>query len=215
MYVEDDVKPHEKIYRLIVEKIEYKKSEGWVYHQCKQNDLLNHYHKLQEKGIFSLLEFQKQNYKEPKLTIELVPQTCWFSNVRSNVTTTEWNRLKKMTATAARYKCEICGGFGDKWPVECHEIWHYDDDKFKQTLQGLIALCPDCHSVKHMGFANIKGRSVEMTCHLAIINQWSYNYACDYVSEQFSIWDKRSSYDWKLDINWLLQYNIKPKKHDR
>ena len=176
---------------------------------------MNDYHQFQEKGILNLLEQQQINYKPPKITIELVPQTCWFSNVRSNVTIAEWDRLKKVTAKAAGRKCQICDGVGDKWPVECHEIWHYDDDKFKQTLQGLIALCPDCHSVKHMGFANIKGRGVEMTCRLAIINQWSYEYACHYVDEQFGIWETRSEKPWKLDINWLFQYNIKPKICDR
>jgi len=32
---------------------------------------------------------------EQKLTIELVPQTCWFSNVRSEVTSQMWDLLKK------------------------------------------------------------------------------------------------------------------------
>ena len=34
-----------------------------------------------------------------------------------------------------------------------HEIWHYDDENFVQTLIGLIALCPSCHKSKHYGRA--------------------------------------------------------------
>jgi len=36
MYFEDHVKPHEKVFRLIAQKIENKKPEHWLYHQCKK-----------------------------------------------------------------------------------------------------------------------------------------------------------------------------------
>ena len=58
-----------------------------------------------------------------KLTIELVPQTAWYSNVRSNVTKSEWDVLRKACYKAAGYKCEVCSGKGPKHPVECHEMW--------------------------------------------------------------------------------------------
>ena len=58
-----------------------------------------------------------------RLTIELVPQTCWFSNVRSEVSAADWDRLRKLTSNAAGGRCEVCGGRGPRWPVECHEIW--------------------------------------------------------------------------------------------
>lgn len=61
------------------------------------------------------------------LTIELVPETCWYSNVRSNVSPEEWERLKRIAFKRAGYWCEICGGRGPQWPVECHERWLYDD----------------------------------------------------------------------------------------
>jgi hypothetical protein len=60
-----------------------------------------------------------------KLSIELVPQTCWFSNVRDHVDQKTWDILRKDTYKKANYKCEICGGVGSKHPVECHEIWDY------------------------------------------------------------------------------------------
>lgn len=47
-----------------------------------------------------------ENYK---LTIELVPGTSFFNNVRSAVTTSEWNVIKKKCYKKAGYKCEICG----------------------------------------------------------------------------------------------------------
>ena len=84
---------------------------------------------------------------EPLLTVELVPHTCWFSNVRDHVDKETWNRLRQATYQKAGYVCEICGGRGSEWPVECHEIWHYDDKRHTQTLVGLMALCPSCHAV--------------------------------------------------------------------
>jgi hypothetical protein len=49
-----------------------------------------------------------------KLTIELVPKTSWYSNVRSNVSKDEWDKIKKKCYIKANYKCEICNGIGDK-----------------------------------------------------------------------------------------------------
>ena len=66
-----------------------------------------------------------------KLTIELVPQSSWGNNLRSeaNLSKGQWDKLRKESYRKANYKCEICGEKGPKWPVECHEIWHYDDEK--------------------------------------------------------------------------------------
>ena len=62
--------------------------------------------------------------KKIKLTIELVPKTAWYKNVRSEVSKDRWDELRKECYRNANYKCEVCGGTGPKWPVECHEIWH-------------------------------------------------------------------------------------------
>jgi hypothetical protein len=59
---------------------------------------------------------------------------------------------------AAGRRCQCCGGRGDKWPVECHEEWIYDDRAAVQTLDRFIALCPACHEVKHIGLAESRGR---------------------------------------------------------
>jgi hypothetical protein len=138
-----------------------------------------------------------------KLTIELVPKTCWFSNVRSQVTKADWEILKKETSKNAKRKCEICAGRGPKWPVECHEVWSYDDKKKIQKLERLIALCPSCHEVKHIGFAGTRGRSYIATEHLANVNDISVDDATDYVHGAFVLWRDRSQYNWELDISWL------------
>jgi hypothetical protein len=138
-----------------------------------------------------------------KLTIELVPSTAWYSNVRSNVTPAEWDVLRKECYKKAGYKCEVCGGKGPNHPVECHEIWEYDDGDCTQTLGGLIALCPDCHSTKHFGFARVSGKEKEAKLHLMKVNDLTEEQADKYIEEVFMIWEERSKYDWTLDISFL------------
>ena len=139
------------------------------------------------------------------LTIELVPQTCWFSNVRSEVSAADWDRLRRLTYDDAGDRCQVCGGHGSRWAVECHEIWHYDDQQHAQTLLGLIALCPACHEVKHMGLANVKGRGDIAARHLAKVNGWTKQETDRYIVDQFALWERRSKFQWTLNLDWLEQ----------
>ncbi len=145
---------------------------------------------------------------ENRLTIELVPQTCWFSNVRSEVSPADWDQLRKTTSHNAGGRCQVCGGRGPKWPVECHEIWYYDDNHHVQTLVGLLALCPACHEVKHMGLANIRGRGEIAARHLATVNGWTPQEAERYIAAQFALWQRRSAFQWTLDMSWLEENGI-------
>jgi len=147
----------------------------------------------------------KKNFGKPKLTINLVPQTCWCSNVRKQATKQQWDILRKETYRQAGYVCEVCGGKGSRWPVECHERWQYqvDKDECTQRLHGLIALCPACHAVKHYGRSQVIGREDEAAAHLAKINNWTAAQVTHYVGIAFAIWEYRSQRDWILDLSWL------------
>ena len=145
------------------------------------------------------------------LTIELVPNTCWYINVRSEVPGWKWEALKRRCFRAAGYKCEICGDTGTQWPVECHEIWEYDDEDLTQTLHGLIALCPDCHRVKHIGKAGIDGKYDQAVEHLMNVNNITRIDAGCYIDEAFDTWRERNKQEWTLDITWLGK---KQERHD-
>ncbi len=137
------------------------------------------------------------------LTIELVPSTVWYKNLRSELTKAQWDHLRKNSYRAAGYVCEVCGGKGPKWPVECHEIWEFNDEEFTQTLKGLISLCPSCHEVKHIGLAGKRGRGENARSHLAQVNGWTEAHAQEYIEGAFSIWAERSLNEWTLDISWI------------
>lgn len=141
-----------------------------------------------------------------KLTIELIPRTSFFKNVRSEVSASEWKKIKTEAYRRANYKCEICGGTGPKWPVECHEVFEYNTDDCIQKLIRLIALCPSCHEVKHIGLAQIKGRYEKAKKHLRKVNNWTDQRAEKYISECFALWEKRNNTQWQLDLTNLKNY---------
>lgn len=140
-----------------------------------------------------------------QLTIELVPATCWFSNVRSHVSAADWEKCKRFVRARSGDRCEICGGRGDWWPVECHEIWRYDLPTETQILDGLIALCPLCHQVKHLGHTQMRSKMAftRAVSHFASVNDYSSREAEDRIIAAFDLWRARSAYDWALDISWL------------
>lgn len=141
--------------------------------------------------------------KAYKLTIELIPSSSFFNNLRSLLSPEEWDKIRKGCYKHAGYKCEICTGVGPTHPVECHETWSYEENTGIQKLVGIIALCPACHEVKHIGLAGIKGRHNEAVSHFCKVNNCSTADAEKYIKEAFSIFQKRSNQEWELDISLL------------
>lgn len=142
-------------------------------------------------------------YPEPKLTIELVPSGQWEDNLRSHLKKTKWDALRYACYQRANHKCEVCGEKGWKHPVECHEIWEYNDQTRIQKLNGLIALCPQCHQVKHIGLAAIKGKFAQAIGQLMKVNSWPQELAEAYAIRQFEIHQIRSTFAWSIDLSWL------------
>lgn len=146
-----------------------------------------------------------------RLTVELVPSTCWYTNVRSSVTKEQWDFIRKQVYSAAYDTCEICGGIGDKWPVECHEVWNYDDANHIQKLLRMIALCPKCHAVKHAGRSlMIDGEMDNILLHFNKVNKCKNKWKTfnSHLSKCVQIWHARSAFEWKLDISHLKNYGI-------
>lgn len=138
-----------------------------------------------------------------KLTIELVPSTSFFNNLRSLLSSEEWDNVRKGCYKHADYKCEICSGVGPTHPVECHETWEYDEKTGIQKLIGIVALCSSCHEVKHIGLAGIKGRRNEAIAHFCKVNDCQAPEAEKYINEAFATWNKRNKQEWQLDVSML------------
>lgn len=140
-----------------------------------------------------------------KLTIELVPRPTWEWNARSELTKSQWDRVRRKIYLAAGHRCEVCGGKGSRHPVECHERWVYDEtkDPAVQTLIGLEALCPKCHMVRHIGNTIRLGLGDVAVAHMVKVNGITRDQALGMIDQAMTVWQRRSARTWVLDIVWL------------
>ena len=152
------------------------------------------------------------------LFVDLVPSSCWFTNVRSCVTQQDWERLRRMIVSRAGQRCEICHRPADqisgRW-LEAHERWAYDTATSVQSLRRLICVCTDCHQTTHYGLATIKGRDAEALAHLCAVTRVSRGEAELHIEAAFEAWHARSRTTWDLDLGILTGAGITVKRPPR
>jgi len=145
------------------------------------------------------------------LFVDLVPTTCWFTNVRSCVSPQDWERLRRTVANRAGQVCEVCGASADReerrW-LEVHERWTFDERTRTQTLRRLICVCTPCHTVTHFGLAQVRGMADQAMSHLIAVTGASPAAARRHVSEAFALWERRSSVVWELDLRMLTGVGV-------
>jgi hypothetical protein len=141
--------------------------------------------------------------RPPKLRVELVPQTCGLSDVKSYMSEHHWGKLSREVAEDGDMRCEVCGGRGRQHAVECHEVWLFDDERRLQTLLRLQALCPMCHRVKHLDRAISNGYGEHACERLARVNGWDAAATRWYVNAVSEQWHARSQMHWALDLTVL------------
>lgn len=145
------------------------------------------------------------------LFVDLVPSSCWFTNVRSCVAPRDWERLRRMITRRAGTRCEACGAGEDRqakrW-LEAHERWVYDEARRVQTLKRLICLCTDCHTVTHFGYAQVRGLEARAFAHLVEVTGMSPDQARQHVEAAFGLWQQRSAFTWSLDLSILTGAGI-------
>ena len=139
------------------------------------------------------------------LFVDLIPQSCWFTNVRSCVAPADWHRLRKMVYRRAGQQCEICGS---KVRLEAHERWAFDNATGTQRLVRLICLCRACHAATHFGLAQLQGRGEQARAHLMTVNSWTASQADDHIGAAFMLWRHRSRFAWELDLSILTLAGI-------
>lgn len=140
-----------------------------------------------------------------KIVVELIPKTCFHSNVRSQVSKKNWDVLRKTAYAKSNHLCTICHRPGR---LEAHEIWHYNDQDHTQKLFDLYALCNLCHLSHHLGFAEIQGKSEQVRKNISKLNQWTLTETDEYIAAVFEIWFLRSQHHWHLDLTYLDNLGI-------
>lgn len=137
-----------------------------------------------------------------KLTIELVPSTLWYDNLRKHISEGEWDKIRKRTYAEYGYRCGICEAEGR---LNCHEKWIYNDKKKIQKLVGFIPLCDMCHHVKHIGLAGKLASEGKLDYEKVIERFMKVNNCGKKIFEKhreraFDEWGKRSQHKWHVDL---------------
>lgn len=136
------------------------------------------------------------------LTIELVPETSFYNNLRKMMSQESWDKLRKSIYAKYNHICGICGASGK---MNCHEIWEYDDRHHIQHLKGFISLCDLCHHCKHIGYAQILSNEGKLDFddvvnHFLKVNKCSMREYEDYIGKMWEQWEERSNHSWKIDL---------------
>jgi len=145
------------------------------------------------------------------LFVDLVPRSCWFTNVRSCTTPADWERLRRPILRRAGHRCEACGDGEDRAAgrrLEVHERWHYDEPTGVQALRRLICLCSPCHLVTHFGYANVTGRTEQAFAHLRRVTGMDDVQARVHVYAAEDLWIERSVHAWALDLGMLTAAGV-------
>lgn len=144
----------------------------------------------------------------PKLKFELVPDGCWYSNLRTILSKKQWDFLKAYAKKESGYKCAICGKKTDR--LEAHEVWSYDRENAVQKLENIIAVCKDCHSVIHIGRTQLMGNEERAEKHYMKVN------GCSYAEYRKALGEANDEHrknnlipEWKLDLTFLKKFTDK------
>lgn len=139
---------------------------------------------------------------EFKLKFEIVPDGCWYSNLRTALPKKVWDVVRKDAYARANGKCMICARPASR--LEAHERWSYDEKNGIQKLEDVIAVCHACHSVIHIGRTQLLGDEDKAIAHFCRVNKCGYS---DYIKElgRANEEHKRRNLvsEWGLDISFL------------
>lgn len=152
---------------------------------------------------------EDRNFEGNRLFVDLVPKTCWFTNVRTCVEPSDWDRLRKYVYERANNRCECCN---EKAVLEAHERWHFNNETKVQKLMRIIALCKSCHEVTHIGLAKKNGRAEEATKHLMKVTGMNDVEANKHINDAFALWHERNKFVWELDLSIITESGIQLSK---
>lgn len=141
---------------------------------------------------------------EFKLNFELVPESCWCSNLRSALPKEAWDAIRKKAYARAGGRCMICGAATTR--LEAHEQWSYDDENCVQSLKNIIAVCRACHEVIHIGRTQLLGDEKAAGEHFMKVNGCSYADYRKALGEANAVHRQRSQKEWRLDVTRLKEF---------
>lgn len=140
-----------------------------------------------------------------KLNFELVPDSCWYSNLRSILSPAQWDFVRRDAYARAGGRCMICGAPTRR--LEAHERWEYDEKNCVQKLADVVAVCHSCHEVIHIGRTQLLGGEERACAHFIKVNGCSYAEYRKALGEANEAHRRRNKIpEWKLDLGWLSRF---------
>ena len=140
-----------------------------------------------------------------KLNFELVPDSCWYSNLRSILAPAQWDVVRREAYARANGKCMICGATEKR--LEAHERWSYDEENGIQKLKDVVAVCRSCHEVIHIGRTQLLGNEERACAHFMKVNGCSYSEYRKALGEANEAHRRRNTVpEWKLDLTYLKKF---------
>lgn len=168
-----------------------------------------------KRDIFELVG-EDRTFGGNRLFVDLIPNTCWFKNVRSSVDPNDWDCLRNHIYERVNYVCECCGCNTKENGVrlDAHERWDYitGEGVNIQKLTRLVALCEYCHQSTHMGLARIRGKGDEARTHLCKVSGMTKDECNKHISDAFVEWGNRSKIRWELDLSLITSNGIRLKE---
>ena len=140
-----------------------------------------------------------------KLNFELVPDSCWYSNLRSILSPAQWDVVRREAYARAGGKCMICGEPTKR--LEAHEQWSYDEENRVQKLENVVAVCKSCHEVIHIGRTSLFGGEERASAHFMKVNGCTYSEYRKALGEANATHRRRNQVpEWKLDLSYLKKF---------
>ena len=144
--------------------------------------------------------------KALKLNFELVPDSCWYSNLRSILKSKQWDIVRREAYSRANGRCMICKRPAKR--LEAHEVWSYDIDSETQKLEDVVAICHACHSVIHIGRTQLIGEEDRAIAHFCRVNSCKYPDYVRALGEANALHRERNKVaEWKLDLGYLKKFS--------
>jgi len=145
--------------------------------------------------------------------LELLPATCVFSNLRTELSSDEWHLLEDKLCKGENKVCAACGYRDYKKSLRLFVDWTYEDENHIQRLRSLIPLCQTCYDVRRISnFDDISNNLIE---HLAKLNDFSLEKAEAYLEACIAKKKERSKHPWKPDVSYLKRhFGIKLQTYD-
>ena len=100
------------------------------------------YWPINEEPILTL-KGEDRTFGGNELFVDLIPSNCWFTNVRTFVHFSDWDRLRNHIYERVDFRCECCNisTIHANVQLEAHERWEYNELTLTQKLVRLVALC--------------------------------------------------------------------------